>query len=816
MPGNASQIDLESLLRHADFVRSVARRLVLDEHQVDDVMQQTWLAAIQSPAPRKALLRGWLARVARNRAADLMRGERRRARRERAVARPDRAPSAAQALERFTLHRQVVDAVLALEEPYGSTVVLRFYDELPPREIAAIQGVPVATVRTRLRRAIELLRTNLDDKFGGDRRAWRLALLPLVLPAQAATAGGGVALALSGVLIMKKIVLVAVALCVMAASITVWQAGRERTETVRSQTPRVDAAVRGMPKSKSAGQVPDAPAGAPTVAEIGGPSRVAPTEERPYRIAEETGDPDGATLRVVVTDESGRPRPDVPIHVLLIKDGVGKAGSEVLTNVAGRAELSSLDPDTTTYAALRVGRLYRTTPIELVGGRVTELAIPIPESAVIEGEIRHLEKGTLAGISIDLERKVGTFRDYLHGTTDETGRYRIPDVPPGTWNVALKGEWIGYSPRPRTHLVVTGPGILARDFVLGRLSLQGVVRDASTGLPLPDARVALSDLYISATTDAQGMFQFTDIPTGNYRLSLSKDGYVSVGVDAGGVTEGETKTVDGSLNPAALLHVHVHDSEGRPVVGRLRLWLRQGLRTSYTSVTTDEEGHALYRKIAPGPYDISIAVAPSGDPTASRSEWVHVEVEAGGNSVELVLERKALESDSRHSLWGTVVDATTREPVPGVRVAVTQPPAHESQTDHRGSFSLGELPPGEYTVWATKDGYGTRLFNKVRVGAGESCALRIEMHPAGTLHVQVSDGGGRPVTGRVFLGITPLGDRIDEGLGTSRMADAEGRIVYPRLAPGRYRLRFSAAEHGKAVIETEIRPGENSLKIRLE
>jgi RNA polymerase sigma factor (sigma-70 family) len=92
--------------------------------------------------------------AARNLAIKRLRGDRRRVRREETVARPEGVPSDADVLERERLRRGVVDAVLALPEPYRATLLLRYFEDLPPREIARRTGVPVETVRTRTRRAI--------------------------------------------------------------------------------------------------------------------------------------------------------------------------------------------------------------------------------------------------------------------------------------------------------------------------------------------------------------------------------------------------------------------------------------------------------------------------------------------------------------------------------------------------------------------------------------------------------------------------------------------------------------------------------------
>ncbi|MHC4137912.1 MAG: sigma factor, partial [Planctomycetota bacterium] len=49
MDESAQQIDFRTLLEHRAFVRSVVRRLLRDENLVDDVVQETWLAALRRP-----------------------------------------------------------------------------------------------------------------------------------------------------------------------------------------------------------------------------------------------------------------------------------------------------------------------------------------------------------------------------------------------------------------------------------------------------------------------------------------------------------------------------------------------------------------------------------------------------------------------------------------------------------------------------------------------------------------------------------------------------------------------------------------------
>jgi RNA polymerase sigma factor (sigma-70 family) len=169
---------IESLLLHDRFVRALARRLLSDWHAAEDVSQETWIAALEAGGAAASVPR-WLASVVKNLAHKAQRGEQRRKWRERASARPESVPSTRELIEREGARTELVDAVLALEEPYRDAVVLRYFENLSPRAIAKRLGVPVETVRTRLKRALAQLRERLDRKYG-EREAWGALLFPLV------------------------------------------------------------------------------------------------------------------------------------------------------------------------------------------------------------------------------------------------------------------------------------------------------------------------------------------------------------------------------------------------------------------------------------------------------------------------------------------------------------------------------------------------------------------------------------------------------------------------------------------------------------
>lgn len=195
---------------HADdrWLRGLARRLVHDPGLADDLVQETWLTRLCRPDIGTVGM-GWLATVMRNRRLVAGRSAERRRRHEGGAAPTEAQPSTAEVVERIAVRHDVVRAVLSLDEPYRETVLLRFYEDLPPRRIAQRMGVPVSTVKTRLQRGIARLRDALDNRHGGDRHAWTVALISFEKSSAAATTLGAMLMSLSVIGLTAAVVVVA-------------------------------------------------------------------------------------------------------------------------------------------------------------------------------------------------------------------------------------------------------------------------------------------------------------------------------------------------------------------------------------------------------------------------------------------------------------------------------------------------------------------------------------------------------------------------------------------------------------------------------
>lgn len=161
------------LPEHTDALLRVAAALV-GTADAEDAAQEAILRAWQAwPRLREqGAMRSWLVRITVNVCRDWRRGRfgtRQRltqslsasayegARVERAFATPDTDPGASDYAAALDLR----SAISALDDDLRVIVALRYYAGMDATMVGAALGIPSATVRTRLRRALALLRDRL-------------------------------------------------------------------------------------------------------------------------------------------------------------------------------------------------------------------------------------------------------------------------------------------------------------------------------------------------------------------------------------------------------------------------------------------------------------------------------------------------------------------------------------------------------------------------------------------------------------------------------------------------------------------------------
>src|ERR1700754_2868848 len=123
MDSPPARFQIEELLTHSDWLRRLAGELVRSSDSPDDVLQDTWLAALRSPPLRDRAAEPWLVEVVKNFAFRAYRSRRARETRE---ARGELVPAGPVPpdvlVERAEAQRLMVEAVLRLAEPFRSTV----------------------------------------------------------------------------------------------------------------------------------------------------------------------------------------------------------------------------------------------------------------------------------------------------------------------------------------------------------------------------------------------------------------------------------------------------------------------------------------------------------------------------------------------------------------------------------------------------------------------------------------------------------------------------------------------------------------------
>jgi len=161
---------VESVLRlHYDTVHALCHRMVLSPECADDAVQNALLAVVRG-LPRfdgRSKLSTWIYRIATNAAIDEIRRLQRAPRATDPVvlaatqtAGPESDPTA-DLVEHLDDFSALAGALAKVPHDFRVALVLRYVADLDYAEVAAVLGVPVGTVRSRLARGKEALAGHL-------------------------------------------------------------------------------------------------------------------------------------------------------------------------------------------------------------------------------------------------------------------------------------------------------------------------------------------------------------------------------------------------------------------------------------------------------------------------------------------------------------------------------------------------------------------------------------------------------------------------------------------------------------------------------
>ena len=445
---------------------------------------------------------------------------------------------------------------------------------------------------------------------------------------------------------------------------------------------------------------------------------------------------------------------------------------------------------------------------------------PSPKAAAtpfVEGTVVGPDGKPVAGalVSVQLAAAVNFGEPTMTARTDSAGRFRIAVKSASTHIVRVEALGLAARTLPRVR-----PGESLRIALDKGGSIEGLVRDGTTGAPVPgitvEARLETARGMgivwergagvVRAKTDAQGRFRLEGLAPGLHTLAARGPGAAA---QRRGVALG--KRTELYLFPGGGLDGNVRGPDGAAIAGAavaVESAIPFGPRSTSDVEVTDARGHYAFVGIDPGLYRV---VARHAD---FAPAWATVAVERGDDaSADLTLAPPA-------AIAGRLVGSADR-PTPG-RVTIAEAdgaapplslaPTMAADAGPDGRFRIEKVSPGSYVLSATAPGYGAKRAEIV-VGGRQLIA------DVGDVALQtglVIRGRVREATGAAVAEarINAFRDRsMGEDRGEGR-TDAEGSFAIGGLREGTYRLAVFAPGH--AMVDREVEAGAEGVDIVLE
>ncbi|MEM6568973.1 MAG: sigma-70 family RNA polymerase sigma factor [Planctomycetota bacterium] len=763
---------------HAPFLRALARRVAADGDAAEDLVQDTFLAAlVRGPREHDGLL-PWLSTVVRRIGSNRRRGNARRRDREERRADSAVGVDASVAAGEIEVARRLLAHVEALAEPYRTAVFLRYYEDLPPREIAARTGAPVATVRTRLARALAQLRVRLDADDERGREAWLSSALALGgVGGARATKAAGIATVVGGALLVAAAVTFAVLIRGDVPSAT--------------HTAGVDVEMAGSSATLAAPDVPTPVAeGARSRAALASPRETFTCFVEDAAIGGEPGTGRPAVGVEVEVWVSGSPMPAAtpPPNVdgaesdfLVMRRGAPTTRRLAETDAAGAFVLSLPSGAVVervvahASAGMREARWHRDrAPADSVDDE--PLRITRFPTGTLVGRVVDPEGSAIGGARVTLSHWEGEQRVSREAYSDANGHFAITETHDGSWLRAEHEDWLLVgATRPSkgrlggwndAEIVMSRAGTLELEIVDagGRAStdvpvflgaLEGEVGTdwsrfdigarIEQELLVADGRAAIrvpSDVALVFTAGASYFDRMHDgvaIPrnpsaSGDDRIVVPNSGTLSLravlGVDV--VLRGTVLDPNGELVTDAEVELKPRDDRFGPYYERL---------------TTLEDG-TFETRIASGYESLTLHVtarSPGARPGSRTSPLIATrEVEVSGlhpQSVEI-----RMEPSYDRAIRGRVLDERGDPAQATVLVQCVDADDGEIAragwslhlTNEEGTFESGALPRGQYRLSIRGHEGAARVIEDVRPG-GDLLEVTLSERTAARLRIHVSE-----------------------------------------------------------------------------
>ncbi len=808
--------------RTAPEVLRVAHHMVRDSAQAEELLQETFVAAIRSAEAYDASQRlvPWLLGILSNLARSAWRKNARVPDPARLRTRAEAAPASPEDV------RDAVNGVLdEIPEPYRATLVLHLQHELSPVQIAHALNLPPATVRSHIHRGLKIVRRKLPPSTAPG----VLAAMPLTLTtglgavreavlvkAAALAAPTGIALVLGGLIVTKNAALAGCALicCLLFAGGAYWMLN----DVDEDEASRAGAQLRRASGVEEGEEPSDA---APTLVSVGSAPRpaLAPAKPMapetlnaaaPQRVPLDTPIPEGkGSVAGTLHFEDGTPVVGVTVALW------GESPVDDVTDAEGAFHLHG---DWVGKRKLYVKGKRRfdaviLKAVPMKADALVQVALTIARGHEWRGTVHAAKDGApIAGTLVTLRRPGSNSSNdlqagYASHRTDEQGAFHFRFLPAASYTVELTEP--GYT--SVLGRVAIGPDTPEAAYRLKR-SRPFLVTFEGLGAEAVGSKVSWSFHPVDplgthyspsgkGTLEVGGQLRLDAPPPGTYRLLLFRSAHTD---------RIEREIIVGETQDEPLLIKRVETarieatlrSAGGAPLSKTRLQVG-----SVGTPVTDEEGRFVLARVPPGSHMLW-ALFDTG--------WValpNLEVESTGSQVvEVVMPGSAV-------VKGRVVGAGARAgngnllTVEGARrqVAMARP-------DGAGRFVMPHLPAGRYEFQWTQPGTsGARRVVDLVAGATIDLGdLEPAANPSVPLEVTVSRGEVRPRVLQMKLAYGSGANRGVAFMGTLNV-DKNGRAYLTTLGPGTYTLVFEAAPFAAVEVSVTVVDGANeTVSISLE
>jgi hypothetical protein len=378
--------------------------------------------------------------------------------------------------------------------------------------------------------------------------------------------------------------------------------------------------------------------------------------------------------------------------------------------------------------------------------------------------------------------------------------------------------------------------------------------------PLRRSRITLkgTDLPIARTTIAaeDGSFAFDHLPAGSYTLSATKDAYVTMNFGARrprrpgvrvNLAEGQRRTLGFRLPRGAVITGVISGADGQPIPGLAvvaaasifnpNTGVRQlsPMSDPFTAAVTDDRGTYRLYGLAAGVYAVVASVRPGPDTFrlvsaqglriaaadgTSKPVTLAPVYFPGTPSMEMATLITVKEGEERTGIDFPIeyvpaarIEGAVGPPDPAIPVWVNLRPDSDSfsfrgqpaaRADADGRFSLNNVPPGNYTVFASRrmtSAAGSQTLSaaiRLTIAGDDVSGVLLQLQPGLTISGRLNFEGTAPPIDfsklKLFIPAGVLSGSAVVGSLPELKLETDGRFSLQGVSPGVYRVMAPAIQ----------------------